>query len=222
MEASANQYYHLSESGNKTVANITGNVSWAPTAIANNYAVKIAAGEGISSVYLSSDKNATWGSPSGTEFPFGSTVYAFAQLIHSLVPAIIVPSGWVRVDSSGSWIYRVDSKQLNPSWNLNFGTINAGLRSYAVTIKPSEGINSVFLSTNPDALSGSPSGTEFKATTTVYAFAAVHFQYVHRVDESKWTKIGTSGSSTVYMVDYAAIETSPYDFGTITLPAPKS
>ena len=221
MEASANQYYHLSESGSKTVT-VTDNVSWAPTAIANNYPVKIAAGEGISDVYLSSDPNATSGSPSGTEFPFGSTVYAFAQLSHSLVPAIIVPSNWVRVDSSGSWIYRVDSKQLNPSWNLNFGTINAELRSYAVTIKPSEGINSVFLSTNHDALSGSPSGTEFKATTTVYAFAAVDFRYVHRVDESKWTKIGTSGSSTVYMVGRTYIETSPYDFGTITLPAAQS
>ena len=184
----------------------------------NNYPVKIAAGEGISNVYLSSDPNATSGSPSGTEFPFGSTVYAFAQLSHSLVPAIIVPSGWVRVDSSGSWIYRVDSKQLTPAWNLNFGTINAGLRSYAVTIKPSEGINSVFLSTNHDALSGSPSGTEFKATTTVYAFAAVHPQYVHRVPSS-WYEVGKSGTSTVYMVDYARIEASPYDFGTITLPA---
>ena len=184
----------------------------------NNYPVKIAAGEGISNVYLSSDPNATSGSPSGTEFPFGSTVYAFAQLSHSLVPAIIVPSGWVRVDSSGSWIYRVDSKQLTPAWNLNFGTINAGLRSYAVTIKHSEGINSVFLSTNHDALSGSPSGTEFKATTTVYAFAAVHPQYVHRVPSS-WYEVGKSGTSTVYMVDYARIEASPYDFGTITLPA---
>ena len=101
MLASANQYYHLSESGSKTIT-VTDNVSWAPTAIANNYPVKIAAGEGIYNVYLSSDPNATSGSPSGTEFPFGSTVHAFAQLSHSLVPAIIVPSGWVRVDSSGS------------------------------------------------------------------------------------------------------------------------
>ena len=115
MSAQASQYYHLSESGSKTVTNVTGNVSWAPKAIVNNHPVKIAAGEGISSVYLSSSSTATSGSPSGTEFPFGSTVYAFAQLIHSLVPAIIVPSGWVRVDSSDSQIYRVASKQLNPS-----------------------------------------------------------------------------------------------------------
>ena len=59
MLAQPSQYYHLSESGSKTVTNIAGDVSWAPTAIANNYPVKIAAGEGISDVYLSSDKNAT-------------------------------------------------------------------------------------------------------------------------------------------------------------------
>ena len=115
MSAQASQYYHLSESGSKTVTNVTGPVSWAPTAVVNNYPVKIAAGEGISNVYLSSNKNATSGSPSGTEFPFGSTVYAFAQLNRSLVPAIIIPSGWVRVDSSDSQIYRVASKQLDPS-----------------------------------------------------------------------------------------------------------
>ena len=184
----------------------------------NNYPVKIAAGEGISNVYLSSDQNATVVSPSGTEFPFGSTVYAFAQLSHSLLPAIIIPSGWVRVGSSDSLIYRVDSKQLTPAWNRNFGTINAGLRSYAVTIAASEGINSVFLSTNHDALSGSPSGTTFKATTTVYAFAAVQSEHVNRVPSS-WTNVGTSGTSTVYRIGRVYISTSAYDFGTITLPA---
>lgn len=217
MLAQPSQGYHLSESGSKTVT-VTDNISWAPKAIANNYPVKIAAGDGINDVYLSSDPNATVGSPSGTEFTFGSTVYAFAQLIHSLVPAIIVPSGWVRVDSSGSEIYRVASKQLASGWNRDFGTINAELKSYAVTIKGSEGIDSVFINTNPDALSGSPSGTTFKATTTVYAFAAVNLHYVHRVPSS-WSEVGKSGTSTVYLVDYTTIWTSSHDFGTITLPA---
>ena len=223
MEASANQYYHFSGGDNsytfvsQTISTVTGNVSWSPTAVANNYPVEIAAGEGISNVYLSSDGSATSGSPSGTEFPFGSTVYAFAQLNRSILSAITVPSGWVRVDSSDSWIYRVNSKQLNPSWNRDFGTINAILASYAVTInKSGEGINSVFLSTNPNATSGSPSGTKFKSTTTVYAFAAVHQNYVYRVPSS-WPKIGTSGTSTVYRVGQVNITTSPHNFGTITL-----
>ena len=224
MEASANQYYHFSGGDNsytfvsQTISTVTGNVSWSPTAVANNYPVKIAAGDGIYNVYLSSDGAATSGSPSGTEFPFGSTVYAFAQLNRSILSAITVPSGWVRVDSSDSQIYRVASKQLNPSWNRDFGTINAELKSYAVTIKGSEGINSVFLSTNPNATSGSPSGTKFKSTTTVYAFAAVHPTFVYRVPSS-WTKIGTSGTSTVYRVGQVNITTSSHDFGTITLPA---
>ena len=60
----------------------------------------------------------------------------------------------------------------------------AAQNQYSVTIAASEGINSVFLSTNPDALSGSPSGTTFKSTTIVYAFAAVHYNYVSRVPSS--------------------------------------
>ena len=108
MEASANQYYHFSGGDNsytfvsQTISTVTGNVSWSPTAVANNYPVEIAAGDGIYNVYLSSDGSATSGSPSGTEFPFGSTVYAFAQLNRSILSAITVPSGWVRVDSSDS------------------------------------------------------------------------------------------------------------------------
>ena len=94
----------------------------------------------------------------------------------------------------------------------------AAQNQYSVTIAASEGINSVFLSTNPDALSGSPSGTTFKSTTTVYAFAAVHYNYVSRVPSS-WTNVGTSGTSTVYRVGSVYISTSAYDFGTITLPA---
>ena len=113
MEAAPNgPYYRLSESGSKTVTNVTGPVSWAPTAIANNYPVKIAAGEGISSVYLSSDQNATSGSPSGTEFPFGSTVHAFARLNSSLLGSVTAPSDWVKINEL---TYRVNSKQLNPS-----------------------------------------------------------------------------------------------------------
>ena len=42
--------------------------------------VTITAGTGVSSVYLSTNKNATSGSPSGTAFPAGTQVYAFAVL----------------------------------------------------------------------------------------------------------------------------------------------
>lgn len=42
--------------------------------------VTIAAGAGVSSVYLSTNQNATSGSPSGTAFAAGTTVYAFAVI----------------------------------------------------------------------------------------------------------------------------------------------
>ena len=83
MEAKAVRYCYFS--GDKTTLSInitaTGNVAWSPTiARVTTFKVTIAAGTGVSSVYLSTNQNATSGSPSGTEFPAGTAVYAFAVL----------------------------------------------------------------------------------------------------------------------------------------------
>ena len=57
---------------------------------------------------------------------------------------------------------------------VDHGSINVFYPSYAVTISAGTGIKSVFLSTDQNALSGSPSGTKFKKGTKVYAFAALN------------------------------------------------
>ncbi len=57
---------------------------------------------------------------------------------------------------------------------VDHSSINVFYTYYAVTISAGTGVNNVFLSTNQNALSGSPSGTKFKANTTVYAFAALN------------------------------------------------
>ena len=84
MEAKANRYCYFS--GDKTILNqtittVTDNITWSPTiARVTTFNVTITAGTGVSSVYLSTDQNATSGSPSGTAFPAGTAVYAFAVL----------------------------------------------------------------------------------------------------------------------------------------------
>ena len=84
MDAEADRYYYFS--GNKTTLNqtiitVTGSVTWSPTiAGVTTFNVTITAGTGVSSVYLSTDQNALSGSPSGTTFAAGTTVYAFAVI----------------------------------------------------------------------------------------------------------------------------------------------
>ena len=92
--------------------------------------VKVAAGTGINSVYLSTNQNATSGSASGTKFNSGSTVYAFAKLAKGYKHK----SGWTRVsgteDTEGA-IYRVSSKSVGTS-TVDFGTISADLITYTI------------------------------------------------------------------------------------------
>ena len=57
---------------------------------------------------------------------------------------------------------------------VDHSSINVFYLYYAATISAGTGVNSVFLSTNQSALSGSPSGTKFKKGATVYAFAALN------------------------------------------------
>lgn len=123
MQANANTYHYFSGGGaitNRTVTTVTNDVTWSPTiAGVTTFKATIAAGTGVSSVYLSTDQNATWGKPSGTEFPAGTAVYAFAVLNTAGYTA---PSGWEHVQGN---IYRVGYAVMGYMGSPNFGTINA-------------------------------------------------------------------------------------------------
>ena len=95
------------------------------------------------------------------------------------------------------------------SW-VNHGSINVFYPSYAVTISAGTGIKSVFLSTDQNALSGSPSGTKFKKGTKVYAFAALNTAGYNA--PSSWSYIG---NGNIYRVGSATVN-SAYNFGTIS------
>lgn len=92
---------------------------------------------------------------------------------------------------------------------VDHGSINVFYPSFAVTIKAGTGVNSVFLSTNQSALSGSSSGTKFKKGTTVYAFAALNTDGYNAL--SSWTYIG---NGNIYRVGSVTVN-NEYDFGTI-------
>ena len=90
----------------------------------------ITAGNGVKSVYLSTNQNAASGSASGTEFNSGSTVYGFAELAKGYK----AKSGWTLVsgtaDTEGAK-YRIGEKTVGSS-DVDFGTIGADLISYTI------------------------------------------------------------------------------------------
>ena len=92
---------------------------------------------------------------------------------------------------------------------VDHGNINVFYPSYAVTISAGTGIKSVFLSTDQNALSGSPSGTKFKKGTKVYAFAALNTAGYKA--PSNWSYIG---NGNIYRVGSITVN-SAYNFGTI-------
>ncbi|MBQ8468375.1 MAG: InlB B-repeat-containing protein [Clostridia bacterium] len=94
-------------------------------------AVNVTAGTGISSVYLSSNQNATSGSASGSKFNSGTTVYAFAKLAKGYKHK----SNWTLVsgtEDTENAIYRVSSQTVGTT-TVDFGTISADLITYSIT-----------------------------------------------------------------------------------------
>ena len=84
------------------------------------------------------------------------------------------------------------------------------VNTYPVTIKAGSGVNSVFLSTNQNALSGSSSGTKFIYGSTVYGFAAINTAGYK--EQSGWTYVGNGNIFRVGSV----IVASTNDFGTVS------
>ena len=67
----------------------------------------------------------------------------------------------------------IDNTVNNVTGNVEWRPI-VDINTYPVTIKAGSGVNSVFLSTNQNALSGSSSGTKFTYNSTVYGFAVIN------------------------------------------------
>ena len=147
-----------------------------------SFAVSIKAGTGVNSVFLSTDQSALSGSPSGTKFKKGTTVYAFAALNTAGYNA---PSSWTYIGNEN--IYRVGSITVNSAHN--FGTINAEAVSGPCIVEYSSnliGLQRVYLSTSSSATSGS-SSLSVTPGTTVYGFAVLGSDVA--AVKSDWTLI---------------------------------
>ena len=135
----------------------------------------IEAGTGVQSVYLSTNYDATSGDPSGTEYPIGTQVYAFA-----------VMEGGYWIDGSShvvqggmgqpGTILRVGGQYITGA-NV-FGTINAVQLDYPIEITHTSGCSSGYLSTSPNATSGYEDSHNFHYGDTVYGYVVMRDGYI--------------------------------------------
>ena len=171
------------------------------------YAVTVSAGNGVLRVFLSTNQNALSGSPSGTKFLKGTTVYAFAALDTAGYKA---PSKWSYIGNGN--IYRVGSATVNSAYN--FGTINAETASGPCTVEYFSnliGLQRAYLSTSPEATFGS-SSLSVSPGNTVYGFAVLGSD-VYTV-KSGWTLI--SGTACKQGAIYRVGSKTPTSAGTTT------
>ncbi len=90
--------------------------------------------------------------------------------------------------------------------------------TYAATISAGTGVQSVYLSTNSSATSGSASGTKFNMDATVYGFAELKGGYQA---PAGWTLVsGTANTAgAIYRVTSKTVTTSGASFGSIAATA---
>ena len=97
---------------------------WAPA----GQPVTIAAGTGVSNVFLSTSDTATSGDPSGTSYPEGTTVYAYVDLKPGFKPV----TGWG--DPISGSIYKIPTSHVMTDQPYDFGTHGAaGKYTYNIT-----------------------------------------------------------------------------------------
>ena len=176
-----------------TIGDITITYNWT----ANSYPVTVTAGTGLSSVYLSTNLNATSGSPSGTTFQYGTSVFAFAVLQEGYHKPNAYPD-WVLVSGTAGQAgakYRVIGYRVNSTSGVDFGTINAVINTYTLTINVPSHITRVYYKVN-----GASSWSNTTATTTV------SFNYGTDI---YWYAVAESGYRTTYnsSSNYATITT---------------
>ena len=140
------------------------------------YPVTISAGTGVSSVFLSTNENATSGSASGTNFEKGSNVYGFAVLKNGYQAG----TGWTLVPETTN-IFRIGEIE-NLSTSSAFGTISTDETiSYSIGYELNGGTVSGENPTNYDV--ETDTFTLINPTKTGYTFTG-------------WSGTGISGTST--------------------------
>ena len=191
----------------------------------NKYAVSITKGTGISSVYLSSTSDtATSGDNSGTQYNYGTKVRAYAVLAdHYDVPA---DSTWTLVSGTANATgakYKIG--EVTVSGAHNFGTINAAIETYTLSVTKGTGIARIYYKVNG---ASNYSSTTSNLSVSVndqstYYYYAVADDY-HTVNSDCGTssspKSGTVNCANVSKSVSTTAKTYPlryeYDHGSVT------
>lgn len=172
------------------------------------YNAYITAGTGVKSVYLSSSYSATPGSSSakqsGTSFTNGQYLCAYIVLERGYV----APAGWEKSGGDydvGDGVFRksvfVDiASDEEEDLKYDFGTVNAVLGNYPVTISTGTGVSQVKVSANNDGTSLVNSGSNFPYNSAVYAYATLSVGYKA---QDGWTLISgePATAGALYLVD---------------------
>lgn len=139
-----------------------------------------------------------------TTFNYSTTVaaaefYSYSWTAHA-------NTGYLLDHSSGSGTVTTNNITIQPQAIPN---------NYPVSIANGTGVSSVYLSSNPSATSGSPTGAYFPYNSTVYGFAVLETGFGPR---SGWVLIsGTTGTAgATYRIGSLTVDISSNDFGTIT------
>lgn len=143
------------------------------TAAQNSYAVTIT-GTYTKTPYLSTSSSATSGSASGTTFPFGSTVYGFAQLNDNTSSYTYnAATGFTQISGR---LYRVGSVTVATSGNSITAT---AVRTPTVTVTKNTGIDKIYYKMNGASSFAEWSSGKLNADrgTTVYWYATCQTGY---------------------------------------------
>ena len=162
------------------------------------HAVYATGDEGCKSVYLSSRddgyKPHEKTRESGTRYYApGTTVYSFAVMKEGYVP---VTEYEAKLSSAAEGtegnLYRITHATIPDDADYTFDEVQTKSLNAKVLIEGTNpGITEVYLSTDADATSGSPSGTGFALNKTVYGFVVLNDAAGYEPQDS-WEQLGTT------------------------------
>ena len=163
-----------------------------------SYSVTFTKNTGVSAIYYKVSDSSSWTSISSSQ----SVSFNFGKIVYWYAPAA---TGYTRDDSY------VDSSHYATVYNPTTVSPTATINKYAVTFTLGSYVTSAFTSTNANATSGNPSGTQYNYRSTVYYFVE---KYAN-TDTWIYTCSGTRISGNIYRLGSVSV-TSAKNLGALS------
>ena len=227
-KAIADAGYHFNNSNvNTSITFNSGSTTrdnyWKPIAVKNTYIVNLdlsalSSTTGITEQWLSLEqKESATHYSVGSTFNYNDTVYAIIKTQGSPTGIDTTASGWSLIHTNGQYnTYVVGSIKATGTASSLTITPQVVVNNYPVTITAGHGYNHVYLSTDPQATSGSSSGTAFPYGSTVYGFAVLN---VYTSVYPSGTLISGTAKTpgAIYRIGSKTVSISTTPFGEISL-----